>query len=398
MKRLGFWLLAALLAGGALGALVARDPGYVLISYANTTFETSLWVFVALVVVGYATFRGVAYVVRRIVRGPAALGEWTRTRRERAALDRTSTGLLMMAEGRWEAARKELLAAANDAHTPLVNYLHAARAAHSLGDDAQATELLARARESAGVDPLPVELTAAELELDAGRPEAAIERLNSLSKDVARRPAVLRVLARAYEAAGDDAALRALLPDLRSTKLVAEEELTRLRRLAWTPPGTTRASTERLAADWKALSRTERDDPQLVAGYGQTLVALGDPDAAEGLVRHALTQTWDDALVDLYGNLRADDAARQLRVAEGWLRDHPQSAALLRTLGRITVRSGEAAKAREYFETSLRFERSPAAYRELARLCVASGETERGAEYFAQADSLQSTPNEYMSA
>jgi HemY protein len=389
VKRIGLWLLIALLAGGAIGALVARDPGYVLVSYANTTLETSLWVFGVLLFAFYAIVRGIAYATRRILHGPADLGEWNRTRRERSALDRTSTGLLMMAEGRWEAARKELIAAAANAHTPLVNYLHAARAAHSLGDREQTTELLDRAREAAGADTLPVELTAAELELDEGRPSVATQRLNALPKDVLRRPAVLRVLARAYEAAGDDAALRALLPDLRATKLVAEEELTRLRRLAWTPPGTTRVSTERLAADWKALSKSEREDPQSVAGYAQTLMTLGDADAAEALLRHAVSQTWDDALVDLYGELRASDSEHQLRVAEGWLRQHAQSGALLRTLGKITVRRGEAAKAREYFETSLRFERSGNAYRELARLCIASGEGERGAEYLTQADALQ---------
>ena len=36
-------LLAALAAGAALGLLALRDPGYVLISYGNRTFETSVW-------------------------------------------------------------------------------------------------------------------------------------------------------------------------------------------------------------------------------------------------------------------------------------------------------------------------------------------------------------------
>ena len=40
------WLVAVALAlaiGGVLAALVHRDPGYVLISYADATLETSLW-------------------------------------------------------------------------------------------------------------------------------------------------------------------------------------------------------------------------------------------------------------------------------------------------------------------------------------------------------------------
>jgi HemY protein len=385
VKRLGIGLLVALAIGGAVGALVARDPGYVLVTYGNRSVETSLWVFVALWLIAYALVRSVAWLVRRIVRGPESLSEWNRARRERHALDRTSAGLLMMAEGRWEGARKELLASADAAHTPLVNLLAAARASHALGDSAKATELIERAGVLAGKDSLPVALSAAEIDIDAGRPQAAITRLRALPKDVAMRPAVLRLLARAYETSGDDAALRALLPDLRATKLVAEEELARLRLVAWTPPATDRASTTELERDWKALSKSERDDPRLVGGYARTLLARGEADQAEALLRGALSTSWNEDLADLYGEIRGTDSAQQLRVAEGWLRQRPHSAALLRSLGRIAVGRGESAKAREYFEASLRLERAPSTFRELARLCLASGETERAAEYLAQA-------------
>jgi HemY protein len=193
------------------------------------------------------------------------------------------------------------------------------------------------------------------------------------------------MLARAYESAGDDAALRALLPDLRATKLIAEEELARLRHVAWTPPATDGATAADLATDWKALSKAEREDPVLIAGYAATLLNIGDPEGAEELVRNALAQSWDEHLADVYGDIRASDAEAMLRNAEGWLRQRPQSAALLRSLGKIALGRGENAKAREYFEASLRLERSPSTYRELARLCIATGETARGAEYLAQA-------------
>jgi HemY protein len=338
-----------------------------------------------LLLIAYALVRSIAWAARRIVRGPGDIGEWNRARRERNALDRTSAGLLMMAEGRWEGARKELLAAADNAHTPLVNLLAAARASHALGDSAKARELIDRAFEVAGDDALPVVLTAAEIDVDDGRPQAAIARLRALPKEQRTRPAVMRLLARAFESAGDDAALRALLPELRATKLVAEDELARLRLVAWTPPATDRSSTADLARDWKALSKAEREDPALVAGYAQSLLLRGEADDAEALVRGALSSNWDEHLADLYGEIRASDASQQLHVAEGWLRQRPQSAALLRALGRIAIGRGESAKAREYFEASLRIQRTPATFRELARLCIASGETERGAEYLAQA-------------
>ena len=49
-------LLVALLAialGGLVGMLVVRDPGYVLISYADMALETSIWFALLVVAVVY---------------------------------------------------------------------------------------------------------------------------------------------------------------------------------------------------------------------------------------------------------------------------------------------------------------------------------------------------------
>ena len=50
MKLFAFALLVAIVLGGLVGTLLVRDPGYVLIAYADTALETSLWVAVLLLV------------------------------------------------------------------------------------------------------------------------------------------------------------------------------------------------------------------------------------------------------------------------------------------------------------------------------------------------------------
>jgi hypothetical protein len=57
--------------------------------------------------------------------------------------------------------------------------------------------------------------------------------------------------------------------------------------------------------------------------------------------------------------VRGDDPARQLQTAEGWLKDHPQDASLLLTLGRLSLQNRLWGKARDYLESSLRMERNP---------------------------------------
>ena len=141
-------LLIALMFGGLLGALVIRDPGYVLLAYDEMAVETSLWFAVLLLIVIYFAIRALVFLALRLGRGPVRVRSWSQSRRSRAAQEQTVKGLLLLAEGDWSAARHRLEDAAPRVSTPLVNYLNAARAAHSMGDLAGRDELLRKAQEA----------------------------------------------------------------------------------------------------------------------------------------------------------------------------------------------------------------------------------------------------------
>ena len=115
----------------------------------------------------------------------------------------------------------------------------------------------------------------------------------------------------------------------------------------------------------------------MLAVYAEQLRQLGAEAGAEELLRHFLTQHYDTALVRLYGLLRGRDPGKQLQVAEGWLKQHPQDAGLLLTLGRLCLHGQLWGKAKDYLESSLAFERHPETCAELARLLAQLGELER---------------------
>ena len=85
-----------------------------------------------------------------------------------------------------------------------------------------------------------------------------------------------------------------------------------------------------------------------------------------------------------HGLIRGDDPARQLQTAEGWLKEHAQDPSLLLTLGRLSLQNRLWGKARDYLESSLRFERNPETCAELARLLASLGETERSNQLFQE--------------
>ena len=108
-------VVLAVVIGGAVGTLMSRDPGYVLVSYADMSFETSLWFALLALIVGYFVLRLVIGVWMRLIRTGAGVATWQQNRRARMAQANTVRGLLLAGEGDWAGARKALRGRRRDA-------------------------------------------------------------------------------------------------------------------------------------------------------------------------------------------------------------------------------------------------------------------------------------------
>ncbi len=387
-------LLTALVLGGLVGVLMARDPGYVMVAYDQMALETSLWFALLVLVLAYVLIRAATLLTVRLVRGGGSLKDWHQRRRTRTAREQTVKGLLLMAEARWAEARKLLESSADNAPSPLINYLNAARAAHEMGDTRGRNALLRAAHESHESTPgarFAVGLTQAELQCAEGRWEQCLATVLELRRQSPRHPQVLRMLVLCYQRLEDWQAILELVPDLKKQHVMPEPELRALQVTAWR--GRLGHAGDDLPELWKSVPKELRRDAELVAVFVGTLLAAGRAGEAELRVREALEQSWNGELVHLYGTFSADDPNRQLVAAEGWLKERPNDPTLLLTLGRISLMNHLWAKAREYFEASLRLHRTTEVQGELGRLCVALGESQQGAELLVQAlDTLPPLP------
>src|SRR5258708_2537777 len=119
---------------------------------------------------------------------------WLQYRREHRAYSKTRHGLTTLVEGRWKKAEKLLLAGANQAVEPLMNYLGAARAAHEQGEYSRRDMYLQKAYHIAPDAEVAIGMTQAELELSQEHYEKAAATLNQLLKKSPRHPGVLRLL------------------------------------------------------------------------------------------------------------------------------------------------------------------------------------------------------------
>ena len=366
------WLLllvVVIVASVSTALVVLEDPGYVLLGWGHYTVESSLALFVIALLILYLCLYLIQRALARAWGLPRHLQRWQAQRR-RARADRNyREGMRELARGHWRRAEKALLRHVRDSSMPMLHYLAAAWVAQQQGHHANRDHYLKLA---AGCgDDLAVSLTQARLQITGQQHEQALATLTRLHEIEPRNHEVLRLLMQTYRVVGDWHALRGLLPALQRLPGMNEAAFARLQREVWIGLLMLAGRNGKPAALedlWQAMPRPLHDDVALVRRYADLLHASGADEAAERIVRQTLKRHWDEALVSRYGELDGADAARQLKVAEDWLRGHGKSAMLLLTLGRLCLRNRLWGKARIYLETSIGIEPMAVTYRELGRL------------------------------
>ena len=132
---------------------------------------------------------------------------------------------------------------------------------------------------------------------------------------------------------------------------------------------------------WNSLTRKQRQTTELVDQYAYELMEAGEDEKCELLLRKTLRKQWNSDLAYTYGLVQYD-AARQLRMAEDWLNNHPQDPNLLLTLGRLAFRGEAWDKSKNYYQQAITAGASQEANRELGRLLEKLGESEKALEYY----------------
>ncbi len=385
--RLLFGGILVLLVGVVAGLLAYEDPGYVLIGRGNITIETTLSLFIVLLLAAFALGYFLVRLAARTWSMPRQLRRWRAERRRRRARRQLRQGLIELAEGHWRKAERILVRHAEDSSTPLLNYLSAARAAQKQDAPERRDHYLAQALKAMPDADVAVELTQAELQLAHGQLEQALATLEHLRSMVPNHSHVLLLLAQVLERLQSWEQLRDLLPLLRKHKVLGERQLHDLSVRVWRAllaRTLEKGDAAALQAFWKSVPKDLRGDHALLTDYLRGLMRLGEHDSAEALLRDALRHHWDPEWVRLYGELETSHPERQLATAEEWLKGHENNAVLLLTLGRICLRNQLWGKARAYLEASLGSQPMPETWRELGLLLERLDEPEAAAEAFKQ--------------
>lgn len=375
----GFAVVLSLVIGALAANYLLQDNGYVLIQFRGTLIEMSVPILILVLVLAYLAVR---FFVR-LWRAPRQIGELAARRRLRKAGERMVRGYIEMGEGNFARGEKLLTKGVRNSETPLVNYLAAARAAQAQGDLERRDNWLKMAYDQEPRATVAVLLTQAELQLDSAEFEIARATLNKVLELTPRNPEGLRLLAELSVSEEDWAELEELLPKLLKSGHVAEEVLDEWYVVTWCALlGAAVDNPGRIKILWKALPRRLREQPNILRARIRALIANGQADEAESIIRKALNKEWSEELILLYGELEFSNPATLLNRAESWLRRRPEDPALLLTAARLCVRTELWGKARSYYESSNGLRPSPQTWHELGQLMLRLGEQDAASDAF----------------
>jgi len=386
MKRLFLLIMLVLIGSYFAAEKIAEDAGYILLSYKDTTIETSLWIglvlLFALVVVIYVSI----WLLIRILGSREMVRRWNKNFRHKRSVSKTTSGLIDLVEGNWKNAQKKLSQAAPQSDTPLINYLSAARAAAANNDPNGSELFLKQAHESTPGAELAIGITKAEIGIQQEHYEQALATLLVLRHSHPKHKYVVQLLQQVYVALEDWEALQELTPMLRKLRVASETRLDDLekqsvlmaleRATEQQPDQDQRDRANHLHRVWLRVPAKIRLLEEVARLYVQSMKKLGDQVRAEVALREILDSQWSDTLAAEYGLLQTGNAQAQMKTTERWLKKHGDSAELKLTMGRLSLRNQLWGKAREFFMGSLALRETPEAHAELGRLLKNMGEQE----------------------
>ena len=376
--KFGIIIVAVLLATAFGVHFFTQDPGYVVIYFRGYVIEMPVLVLASLAI-GLVIL---VWLIRKIIVAPRRLGEAAGRYRSARSGQKLTKGMIAVAEGNLARGEKMLARSASTSDSPLFNYLQAARAAHLQGRDERRDEWLRLAYRETPEAANAVLLTQAEFQLDRGHNEQALATLRRLEEDSRDHVHALALMGRLYFKLEDWDALRELLPRLKKSTQIKPETLE-----LWTVRVHKEALDKAADADvldhaWGAIARKLRSDVTLLEAYYQGLMRVGLHDRAEKELGSALKANWRAPLVRLFGLVQATDTTKQLKRAEGWLKNHGEDTDLLLAAARLCLRNELWGKARSYLETVLSMRPTPEAYQEYGALLTQMGEADAAADAY----------------
>ena len=341
--RTWFWTLLLAVVAVALAVFLREHEGNVLVLVDPWRVQISLTLAVLLLVATFVSLYVGLRLLGWLLSIPSRVRAWRGRRailRDHELLERGWIGFL---EGRYAHAEKDLtklLGQTRSQPRKVLAALSAARAAHGLGEYNRRDGLLDKALDYADQDAglkEAVATVAADMLLEQGLPEQALQRLEPLQDGGVRHVHTQRLLLRAHGALAHHEQTFGLARSLLRRGVLVPDEGRVLLEAAAAARLRQTEGLEGWRAVWKDLKAEERTLPEVALAGAARFDDAGQPDEAAKVLEAAVAVQLDTRLVMAYARCEPGQVKRRLAKAEDWLAKHPEHPDLLCVLGMLCL-------------------------------------------------------------
>ena len=267
----------------------------------------------------------------------------------------------------------------------MLNYLSAAKSAQERGDIQKRDEYIDLAHNANDTEDLAVKFTQANLYVESGQLESALAILLDIQSQDKKNAYALNLINDIYIKIHNWDDIIKSIPRLRKLKTISAEKIKEVEKLAFHNILTKHLKDENnldFKSTYSSMPKYLQSEESFIVMQAKCYIQTNDIQFAEKLLIKYLKYAWSDNLIELFGTIVSNDGAKQLKVAEEFLRQNSESAALHAALARISVRNQLWGKARSYFEESLHISPSVSIFAELGDLLNLIGEYDLAAQCY----------------
>ncbi|MCW8109914.1 heme biosynthesis protein [Alteromonas ponticola] len=339
------WLIIAgvsiclLLAAMIVAPEVIGDKGYVLIAMGTLTVEMTVISLCISLIVAAVLLYILRYLFNRIwsvLRGSHHwFGSWGRRKRQRAFY----RGFHALAEGELKEA-KASFNNTTEGDFDGVNYLAAAQVARHLDEKERMRGLLEQASEYRHAR-LAAELVLTRLDLEEGKDESALKRLEGLEPKHAKHPQVIKLKTEALARLGHWQELQTQLPHwkpvLKDDYVVWAQQIAKGK---FAEIASKHGATE-LKSHWETLPRKLRNDDAYRCAYVRQLLEQGMHQDAQARLVEWQQKGPNKFLFPLMKELYLPNPSASVKLLEEWIKQDDTNASYYSTLGHIAYNAGD---------------------------------------------------------
>ena len=394
--RGALWIAFLFAVAVVLALFATSNAGHITIYFPPYRLDTSLNIFIAVVVVVFFSTLFTWKTLAAILNLPKQAAAYRRKRREARSVAYLSEAIEDIFAGRFSKALKAAEAASANTAMAETAALLAARAAHRLNRfdlrDQWLLKITSNEKQQARL------VAMADMQMDSSDADGALATIEQLQKGGARQLFVQRIALRANqhlkrweEVLGltHTLAKREALHPVLVQKNVQEAVAKLVQQKA--------TDHEALLRIWKSLPKEDRKVSRVVLVMANGLFAAGKQDLAKELIEESLDQEWDQSLIDIYPDcvIPGQNALAQIQKIEAWMMKYPGELALSLALARICISQKLWGKAKSTLQGLLHDVKAKPMMKADAHMCLAGlhealDEPEQAAEQYKLAAKIYS--------